>query len=269
VYIPLSANTIYTTSDTGCNTMTINPTMGDANPANNVVSRCDSLRSGFDPNDKSVSPQGNINAGTTLTYHINFENLGNDTAFNSHILDTLSSTLDAASFRLLSSSHAMRVVEIAGPAGMRIMKFDFPNIRLADKTKPALNKGYVEFSIKAKTGLANGTQIPNRAGIYFDFNPVVMTNTAMNQIGTPQSVTTLSAVVNSIHPNPASDRLTITNADGKLTSAVLMTATGQVARHWNLAAGENTVSIEDLPTGLYLVHLHGEDGVQVEKLEKR
>lgn len=270
LYVPVVPTQLYTTNDTGCNTLTVNPITGDAVPANNVENRCDSLRASFDPNDKHVSPTGNVLAGTRLTYLINFENLGNDTAFNVHVLDTLSSTLDASSLQLISASHSVRLLDLAGPTGTRIMKFDFPNIRLADKTKPLYNKGFVRFSVKAKTGLANGTTIPNRAGIYFDFNPVVMTNTAMSTIGTPQGVVTLSpAVRNSIHPNPADDRLTITNASGTLTHAVLMTMTGQVARRWNLVAGENNVSLESLPAGLYLVQLHGASGVQVEKLEKR
>lgn len=267
-YIPLTANAVYQLGDTACNILTVTPTTGDANPANNVVSRCDSLRTAFDPNDKSVLPAGNVTAGTMLTYHINFENLGNDTAFNIHVLDTLSANLDANSFALVSASHNVRS-SLIETGGLKIMKFDFPNIRLADKTKPALNKGYVRFTMKAKTGLANGTQIPNRAGIYFDFNPVVMTNTAMSTIGTPQSVNTLSPTVrNSIHPNPANERLTITN-NGTLTHAVLTTVTGQVVRRWNLVVGENNVSLETLPAALYLVQLYGESGMQVEKLEKR
>lgn len=269
VYIPVTANAVYQLGDTACNTMTINPTTGDANPANNVISRCDSLRTGFDPNDKSVSPSGDVMAGTTLTYLINFENLGNDTAFNIHVLDTLSPALDASSFTLLSASHAMRPMLIER-AGMKIMKFDFLNIRLADKNQPARNKGYVRFSMKTKIGITNGTNIPNRAGIYFDFNPVVMTNTAMNRIGMPQSVNVLQATpLNSIHPNPAQDRLTITNADGSLTEAVLVTATGQIVRRWDLSAGDNIVRLDGLSAGLYFVQLHGAAGVQIEKLEKR
>ncbi len=256
--------------DTAGNVFTVTPSVPDANPANNVVIRYDTIRNSFDPNDKSVLPAGNVLAGTTLTYHINFENLGTDTAFNIHILDTLSQHLAASSVEILAASHAVRLLEFGTGAAPRVLKFDFPAIRLADKTAPAYNKGFVRFSIKAKTALANGTDIPNRAGIYFDHNPVVMTNTAANKIGTPQRVEVLSAAsINSIHPNPATDRLTITNADATLTSAVLMNSMGQAVRRWELSAGENTVGLDGLAAGLYFVHLHSAAGVRVEKLQKQ
>lgn len=267
-YVYATPVTPQTVGDTAGNVFTVTTSSPDANPVNNYFIHYDTIRNSFDPNDKSVLPAGNINAGTTLTYHINFENLGTDTAFNIHVLDTLSANLDAASFELLGASHAVRVMELGNAP--RVLKFDFPNIRLADKTAPAYNKGFVRFSIKAKTGLAFGTDIPNRAGIYFDANPAIMTNTATNKIGTPQSVQVLVAGrTASIHPNPATDRLTITNADGMLTDAVLMNTTGQTLRRWTLSAGDNHVSIDDLPVGFYFVQLHSAAGVQVEKLEKR
>lgn len=259
-----------TVGDTAGNVFTVTTSAPDANLANNVVIRYDTIRNSFDPNDKSVLPAGNVLAGTTLTYHINFENLGTDTAFNIHVLDTLSQHLDASSVEILAASHAVRLLEFGTGAAPRVLKFDFPAIRLADKAAPAYNKGFVRFSIKAKTGLANGTDIPNRAGIYFDHNPVVMTNTAANKIGTPQRVEVLTTrSANSIHPNPATDRLTITNADATLTTAVLMNSVGQAVRRWELSAGENTVSLDGLAAGLYFVHLHGAAGVQVEKLQKQ
>ena len=269
-FISVSANGVHTIGDTAQSILTMGPTTGDASPSNNIIIRNDTIRGPLDPNDKSVLPAGNIASSTTLTYHINFENLGNDTAFNVYILDTLSANLDASSFALLSASHVVRSSLIQGAGGIKLMKFEFPNIRLGHAAQPAQNKGYVRFTMRAKSGLAAGTQIPNRAGIYFDYNPVVMTNTAMSTIGTPQSVNLLQAApVNTVHPNPTSDRVTITNADGSLLHATLMSTTGQVVQRSPLTAGENTLSIEALPAGIYFLQLQGTAGTQVEKLEKR
>lgn len=120
--------------------------------------------------------------GTQLDYTINFENLGNDTAFNIHIMDTLSDNVDPNSFVMTASSHRASSSLLTGTNGKRIIRFEFPDINLADSSHKESNKGFVKFNINAKTGLAPLTQIENRAGIYFDINPVVMTNTALNWI---------------------------------------------------------------------------------------
>lgn len=256
--------------DTAQNIFTAMPSNPDANTANNMMIRIDTVRNSWDPNDKTPSPAGDITAGTTLTYHINFENLGNDTAFNVHVLDTLSSTLDASTFQLLSASAAVRVFELSSQGGSRVLKFDFPNIRLADKTSPAHNKGFVRFSVKVKSALAHGTEIPNRAGIYFDSNPAIMTNTAMNKIGFPQTVSVLSsAPAYRVHPNPTAGTLHVSLQSNAFQTASLMNATGQVVRQWAVQAGENIFDMADLPAGLYLMNLSGLEGTATEKIEKR
>jgi hypothetical protein len=57
--------------------------------------------------------------------------------------------------------------------------------------------GYVTFSVKPKTGLANGTSITNQASIVFDVNAAIGTNTVTNTIDSvypTSSVSSLPAV---------------------------------------------------------------------------
>jgi hypothetical protein len=61
-------------------------------------------------------------------------------------------------------------------------------------------EGHVSYVIHAKTGLPTGTQITNQAGIVFDINPAIATNTALNTLdgSVPNSgITTPSGSVGS------------------------------------------------------------------------
>jgi len=59
-------------------------------------------------------------------------------------------------------------------------------------------QGEVSFSVRLKTGLADGEQIPNRASIVFDLNEAIMTPTWINVVDTiaPQSAVVETAMKN-------------------------------------------------------------------------
>ena len=269
MHVPLTPKSTTNNGDTACNYAIITPTTGDPNVANNVVSVCDSVRASWDPNEKSVSPNGPVSAGTTLSYTIDFENLGNDTAFNIHVQDTLSQHLDPSSFALLGSTHRVLpyIYEIAG--GKSIIKFDFPGINLEDKTVPERNKGQVRFSMKMKSGLPVGTVVQNRAGIYFDGNPVVLTNTAFSKIPVPSSVPFVNHSSDiTVYPNPAHEAFMIRVQQGTWTEAILMNAIGQVLTKMPLTIGENVLSVQRLPAGIYYLQAKGAAGTYTERVEK-
>jgi uncharacterized repeat protein (TIGR01451 family) len=254
--------------DTVCSSVSIMPTSGDVLPGNNFISSCDTVRLAWDPNEKEVFPQGMISAGTKLDYTIHFENLGNDTAFNIHVLDTLSPNLDINSFRMTMSSHRVVSSVLDGPNNSKILKFDFPNIMLADSTHKEANKGFVKFSINAKQQLLPGTQITNRAGIYFDINPVVMTNEVMNWL--PVSVHEVANSKNfSVYPNPTTGELSI-RTDAKLyQSAKLINNLGQIVVEQQISKELTTIDLKSLSTGIYFIHLSGTNGTAVEKVQKQ
>src|SRR5690606_489557 len=54
-FVPLTPAAATVNGDTACNYAIITPLSGDANPANNVISICDSVRSSWDPNEKTAS----------------------------------------------------------------------------------------------------------------------------------------------------------------------------------------------------------------------
>lgn len=168
--------------DTATTNITVSPVTGDTNPANNTITRNDTVRTSYDPNDIAVSPEGYILPCTRLTYTVRFENMGNDTARNVSVVDTLSPGVDPSTLQVVSASDPM-FVTIINDGTHNIAKFNFPNINLLDSSRHGLNNGMFVFSVNARNPLADGTTIMNRVGIYFDENPVVMTNSVTNTIG--------------------------------------------------------------------------------------
>ncbi len=172
-----------TTTDTvNSDYVTAPTTTGDVDTTNNTTKRCDSVRASYDPNEMSVMPEGYILPCTRLQYTVRFENTGNDTAHNIAVLDTLSDDLDPHSLNIEVASSVMNIA-IINEAGHNVVKFDFPNINLPDSSHHNQCDGIVIFNIKTRPGLTVGTPIANYAGIFFDDNPAVMTDTAVNTIG--------------------------------------------------------------------------------------
>jgi len=143
------------------------------------------LACSYDPNDKLVSPSGYAGDPKNFTlfedeleYTVRFQNTGNDTAFVVQILDELDPKLDLSTFRVISSSHP---VETTLDMASREVAFLFENIFLPDSfvNEPA-SHGFIKYSIAGLDGLDEFSEIQNTAGIYFDQNPPVITNTVAN-----------------------------------------------------------------------------------------
>jgi len=148
---------------------------------------CKQIIGSFDPNDKLVSPAGVGDEHFTtpddeFEYTIRFQNVGNDTAFNIYILDTISQHLDMSTFVSGAASHDYDVQILQG----NIIRWDFPDILLVDsiRNEPA-SHGFVKFNIKQKPNNPDGTVIENIAGIYFDFNAPIITPPVFNTIKRP------------------------------------------------------------------------------------
>ncbi len=140
------------------------------------------MRCSYDPNDKLVNParEGDWTLfEETLTYTIRFQNTGNDVAYDVQIRDTLDPNLDPATLQVLSTSHPLKLN--TSLTDSRFLVFDFPRIFLPDSaSNPVGSQGFVTFQIDAVDGLPESTPILNRAGIYFDANPPIITNYTRN-----------------------------------------------------------------------------------------
>lgn len=240
---------------------------GDCNTSNNTMNVIDTIRASYDPNHKSVRQPGPISAGSTLEYMLEFENTGNGVAENVHLLDTLSDNLDINTIAQISSSAQCRMILMRW-AGHNIVKFDFPGIMLADSSHKPDNQGFVSFSIKAKTTLPPGTHVDNRAGIYFDTNPVVLTNNVRSTIPLPSGTVNVNSNVVDVYPNPVNDLLNIKTPSGLYNTINVSNTLGQIVMTKVFTTEQIMLNVTGLPAGIYYITLKGESGVKVQKFEK-
>lgn len=258
--------------DTVISTVTITPTSGppDVNTANNVMVRVDTIHTSCDPNAMEVVP-GCFRNDTTFLCTIHFENIGSAPAENIYVMDTLSRYFDPSSIQIKMSTHPMFVTKyVAG--GNTIMKFDFPNINLADSSDHLHRDGMLMYTIKNKPSLLGGLVLKSQAGIYFDYNDVLMTNVANVTVGCPWPLSTddISAKnkVVTLYPNPATDELTINSPANQYEHLTISNMLGERIMSLNLPKPTTTIDISTLPTGMYIVTLYGSKGSEVKKFVK-
>jgi len=163
-------------------------------------------------------------------------------------------------------------IDISNVGGLNIIKFDFPNIKLLDSSFHNECQGSFRFRMKIKDGLADGTLIPHRVGIYFDGNDVVMTNNAQDTIGIPApppvSVGDAGSAAK-VYPNPAREQLTITMpAANTYNSFSITNSVGQVYIQQTISQTTTLVDVKALPVGVYLISLRGDNGTEVLRFVK-
>ena len=221
----------------------------------------------FDPNDKHATPRGFgtdniILKNTDLEYKIRFQNTGTDTAFTVVIRDTISDLLNLASIRAGVASHPYEFDIYDG----NVVKVTFNNIMLPDSNiNEAASHGFFKFNIQQQLDLPLGTVLENSAGIYFDFNDPVITNTSWHTIGefttTTQSeeVFVQGATVK-VYPNPALDKVTIDldGVDFLNYHLRIFDATGQVVRTEQFGTSKLELYRKSLSTGMYFYEIIGD-----------
>lgn len=239
---------------------------------------CLETTAAYDPNDKQAIPAGvgvdNLTLpNEKLDYKIRFQNTGTDTAFTVIIRDTLAEGVyDFASLRPGISSHPYNLTI----EDDRFLTFTFANIMLPDSNvnEPASN-GFVHFSINQLPDLADGTIIRNRAGIYFDFNPPIITNYSQQ--------TVMRSIISSVHqyyladapvlvfPNPMNETLSFThdNWPGRVTFQ-LFDALGRELLVRELNQSGQTIDLPQLSKGTYSYRLISNDTLlQVGTLQRQ
>ena len=139
----------------------------------------------YDPNDKLVSPPGVKEENYTLIedelyYTVRFQNTGNAPAIDVRILDTLSTHLDLNTFAVVKSSDPVYTC-----VNGREIDFYFKDIWLPDSiSNPIESQGFITYKLKVDEDLEDFEVVTNTAGIYFDFNPPIITNTTLNTMVT-------------------------------------------------------------------------------------
>ena len=263
-FIRVVTDTVAQIGDTICLSMLVLPSEEDAD---NHIDMCYPVINSYDPNIKSVSPQGFgsdgfISNNQTMYYYIQFQNTGNAEAIDIHIIDSLDTDLNLQSLKIISSSHPMELDIIYN----RVLDFRFNNINLPDSNsnEPA-SHGYVIYEIEQNANLPVWTEITNTANIYFDFNPPIVTNTTLNTIRSSTGIEDMTSYPLTIYPNPATTQLTITGYTPAYLK--LCNTLGQTVAEEN---NTNKLLLGTLPQGLYVLQLFDAKGglVKAEKVVK-
>jgi Secretion system C-terminal sorting domain len=238
---------------------TVSSVVPDGIPANNVVAQQFMVVGAFDPNDKTVwSTSGStflydLGMDADITYTVRFQNTGNAPAQNVFIIDTLSALHELSSLEILGASHPFT----AQFGQDRTLRFDFPNIQLPDSTNDEPNShGFVTFRMKPVDGLTPGTVIANDAGIFFDFNPPVITNTTGLLVNIGTEVADLEVPELHVVPNPAVDRIRIEGQAniGERPTYRIYSAEGRLVGAGSYQAN-NGVDVSGLVNGMYMLEL--------------
>lgn len=226
-------------------------------PVDNTALYTGAVVAAYDPNDKAVSPSilSPSDAGRKeLVYTIRFQNLGNAATDFVTLRDTLPAEVDPARVRVLGSSHPMRWRLLAG----RVLEFQFNPLALppAEQDEPG-SQGFVQFGVMSRPGLAVGALVQNKASIYFDFNPAVVTNVA----GTEVKVVSVSAPASEvlaleIFPNPARQQTQLRCAAPASAAGHLLVFDAQGKRCFQTSTQGNayTLALSTFTPGVYGVY---------------
>ena len=249
------------------------PIAGDLNPDDNIEECSIEVTGSYDPNDKAVAPAGVGPTGiismadSLLSYTIRFQNTGNDTAFTVLLRDTLDSDLDLRSIEMGPASHDYSARLVEG----NILEILFENIMLPDSfvNEPASN-GFVVFDIKINEGSPYGTVVENKVGIYFDFNPPIITNTVVNtiQMIVGNEEINHNSIALDLLPNPTRD-LTLLNYQLETKARMdigvydVLGNRVKILTQGNIqSAGSHQLQIftNELTTGIYFIRLKTDKG---------
>lgn len=239
----------------------------------NIVNNSDTITNitvgSYDPNDKQVSPSGEISniaaaAEQELEYTIRFQNTGTYQATTVKISDVLSGWLQIPTFTILSSSHPCTYTITE----QGVIQIIFNNINLPDvNTNELGSHGFVKFKVKCKPSLANGGNVYNTANIYFDYNPAIVTNTTLTF--TKVITTNIPSIKKqatksiSIEPNPAIDIVTVNfdYAGKEALSIEIINNLGKIVQKQLVQNNQKTVNlnVSNLTSGTYTIHIFGKN----------
>jgi len=247
----------------------VQPTFVDNVPTNNIDSLNQLVVSSYDPNDKTVNlpkymTPTQVAQKSELTYTVRFQNTGNWPAQTVFVIDTISENLDLSTFHVITASHNYEIEFL----GDRILKFNFPNINLADSTSnEAASHGLIKYAIRCNSNIPINDSILNTAHIFFDFNVPVVTKTAVNIVTNPDRIAEQKMGFNAdIIPNPASEMVTIRMEEENSYQIQITTIDGRILTTGKMAGTQGVIDISSFSKGVYLVRITSGTNAIVKKM---
>ena len=235
----------------------------DTDLANNTIAWSNTIVNSFDPNDKTARTSSGVSdtqyfldSDTLLTYTIRFQNTGTAPALEVLVTDTLSEDLDMATFEQGVASHPFGVSFKPG----RVVEWRFADVYLPDSTtNEQASHGLVQFSIKPRLPLAQGTIVTNTANIYFDFNPPVITEPSVLVAEVSTGVRKAAGSAISLAPVPASDELIVSSGEA-MANVRILAADGREVMRVSARSTQLRIDLNGLKSGAYLLIAQLENG---------
>jgi len=245
---------------------TINPVSGDETPEDNVFDLHQTVVNSYDPNDKTCLEGKTIlpsEVGEYVTYMIRFENNGTASAVNIVVKDVIDSAkYDMNSLTVLRGSHDF-VTKIRDT---NIVEFIFEDIYLP--FDDATNDGYVSFKIKTLPTLVENDTFENKAEIYFDYNPAIVTNLAQTTVKSVLGISDYQ-IDNTIsyYPNPVKDVLYV-NSKNNLKGISIYDTNGRMLLNTELIENQvqENIDVSKLGSGVYFIKIVSDKGQFIDKL---
>lgn len=245
-------------------TATLSAVDNDIDMTNNTAVYVDGIVNSYDPNEITVHEGAKIKeeqAANYLNYTIHFQNTGTAEAINVTLTNTLDDLLDWDTFEAVDSSHDYEVIRNGN-----LLEFEYENIFLPDSTanEPG-SHGHITYRIKPKAGFGVGDIISNQAGIYFDFNPAIMTNIATTEIIATAGLNDNAHAIARLYPNPVKDQLRVEVAQGELQLVTIHDVNGRLC----LSANAGIIDTNALNSGIYFVNVTTDAGSANYKIIKQ
>ena len=264
----IQADTTITISDSICVNVSVTPTTGDNNTSNNTFNYCYHVSNSWDPNFKETYPE-QVQPGFNdyFYYTVHFQNTGSAAAININLQDTLDANLDLNTFQITNYSHYCTSMLTGNK-----LSFNFPNIQLPDSTSNFDgSQGYVQYRIKPLANLQGGTMIHNKASIYFDYNPAVVTNTTTNEymLSIGQSEIRNSKSEITISPNPFTNQTIITiqsPINNRQSTLIITDVLGKQIKTIRFSGKQYILEKGEMDAGIYFISVNSEQGTVNRKI---
>jgi uncharacterized delta-60 repeat protein len=240
----------------------------DYTPNDNTFTLNQRVVNSYDPNEiqclqgETVGPE---KIGDYVHYVIRFENKGTANAQFIRVEDMIdTSKFDISTLEPLKGSHSF-ITKISN--GNKV-EFYFNNINLP--FDDANNDGYVMYKIKLKSTLVLGDTFTNTASIYFDFNPAIITNTALTTISALSTRDNILSDSFNVYPNPVRNSLFIdikNNFD--VREVCVYNTIGQLVLKMPYNKNQNYVDVSKLAIGSYILKVETTEGLMKTRFIKK
>jgi len=241
----------------------------DLDPGDNQELLEQNWVSSINYNSKSTSLSGNyVSDAEPLHYRISFQNQTNGVANRVRITDTLDKNISIGAKGIIENTSHPSDLSYSYhllPDGkyQYVLNWDFKNIELPDSSADALGSlGFIDLKIHTDMRfMKRGSEICNRAYLYFNNNEPFTTNVVCNSIGNVGKVNEIRPRL-SMYPNPASQTLQVEVPNAE-TEYTLINLLGASVLKGQLNVGLNQLNLSNLQPGIYLFKA---DGFEAERL---